>query len=233
MYLKPELNYQVLGTIETYNVIFSLFIFHSQDVMYSEFCFNSKNLFGCSGLRKKEYCIFNKQYTKEQYEELVPRIIEHMKTSGEWGQYFPITHSPFGYNETVAQEYIPLTREQALAKGYHWQDPDQKDYKPQTYNIPSAIYEVNDDILKAILACNTCGKNYKIIPQELKKLRAMQMPIPEKCPDCRHLERMTLRNPRKLYTRNCNKCNTAIQSTFAPERPETIYCEACYLKEVY
>jgi hypothetical protein len=28
----------------------------------------------------KEYCILNKQYTKEEYEILVPKIIEHMKT---------------------------------------------------------------------------------------------------------------------------------------------------------
>lgn len=233
MYLKPELNYQVLGTIGTYNVIFSLYIFHSQNVMYSEFCFNSQNLFGCSGLRNKKYCIFNKQYTKEQYEELVPRIIAHMQKTGEWGQYFPIQHSPFGYNESVAQEYLPLTKEQSLAKGYHWQEPDQKDYKAQTYKVPNKISEVKDEILQQILACRDCGRNYKIIPQELKRLRSMQFPIPEKCPDCRHMSRMKLRNSRKLWERKCAKCSAAIQSTFSSERPETVYCDKCYLETVY
>jgi hypothetical protein len=42
---------------------------------------NSSNLFGCIGLRGKEYCILNKQYTKEEYEALVPKIIEKMKES--------------------------------------------------------------------------------------------------------------------------------------------------------
>lgn len=233
MYLKPELCYQVLGTIEVYNCLFSLFVFHSQDLMYSEFCYNSQNLFGCSGLRKKKYCILNKQYTKEQYEELVPKIIEHMKSTGEWGKYFPIKYSPFGYNETVAQEYIPLTREQAIAKGYHWKDPEQKDYKPQTYVVPENIKEVKDEILQQILACKDCGKNYRLIPQELKRLRALQMPVPVKCPDCRHIDRMKLRNARKLYARKCAKCSAPIQTTFAPDRPETIYCEKCYLEAVY
>jgi predicted small metal-binding protein len=41
-------------------------------------CHGSSDLFGCVGLRKKQYCILNKQYTKEEYEELVPKIIEHM-----------------------------------------------------------------------------------------------------------------------------------------------------------
>lgn len=248
MYLKPELNYQVLGTIGTYNVLFSLYVFRSQDVMYSQFCNNSKNIFGCSGLIKKQYCIFNKQYTKEQYEELVPRIIEHMQKTGEWGKYFPIKYSPFGYNETVAQEYLPLTKDQALVKGYHWQDPDNREYKPQTYQIPSHIADVKDEIVNEVLACQNilesvspagqgtrkiCGRNYKIIPQELRRLRTMNLPIPLKCPDCRHMERMKLRNPRKLWERTCSKCSTPIQSTFAANRSEAVYCEKCYLEAVY
>ncbi|MDR2189932.1 MAG: hypothetical protein LBP53_01790 [Candidatus Peribacteria bacterium] len=72
---------------------------------------NSSNLFGCIGLRGKEYYILNKQYTKEKYEELVPKIIEKMKADEEWGEYFPASISPFGYNETLANEYFPLTEE--------------------------------------------------------------------------------------------------------------------------
>ena len=32
-----------------------------------------------------------------------------MMITGEWGEFFPSSLSPFGYNETVAQEYFPLT----------------------------------------------------------------------------------------------------------------------------
>ncbi len=233
MYLKPELNYQVMGTIETYNVIFSIYVFHSQNVMYSEFCFNSSNLFGCSGLRKKQYCIFNKQYTKEEYEVLVPRLIEYMKSTGEWGKMFPAWMSPFGYNESVAYDYVPLTLEEALARGMHWKDRDQRDYLPQTYVVPNAIGEVTNDILKETLACEKCGKNYRIILKELLKLKEAQLPIPTKCPECRHAARMELRNPPKLYTRPCMKCETNIETTFAEGRPEIVYCEKCYLDAVY
>lgn len=233
MYLKPELNYQVMGTIETYNVICSVYVFHSQNVAYSEFCFNSSNLFGCSGLRKKQYCIFNKQYTKEEYEKLVPQIINHMRTTNEWGQFFPTHYSPYGYNETVAQDYVPLTKEQALNRKYNWKDPDQKDYQPQIYIIPDSIQDVTNGILNETLACTNCKKNYKIILKELDRLRQLQLPIPRNCPDCRHGERMLLRNPPHLYERNCAKCSTPIRTTYAPERSEQIYCEACYLNAVY
>lgn len=233
MYLKPELNYQVLGTIETYNVIFSIYVFHSQNVAYSEFCYNSSNLFGCSGLRQKKYCIFNKQYTKEEYEILVPKIIEHMKSTGEWGQFFPMSHSPFGYNESVAQDYVPLTKEQALARNYQWKDPDLKDYKPQTYVVPNSITEATLDILKQLLACETCGKNYRIIAKELDRLKNLSLPIPHNCPDCRHAARMQLRNPPRLWDRSCMKCEAPIQTTYSPEQPEIVYCEKCYLEAVY
>src|SRR3989338_2359383 len=45
----------------------------SYNVEYSSNCISSNNLFACIGLRNKQYCILNKQYSKEEYEELVPK----------------------------------------------------------------------------------------------------------------------------------------------------------------
>ena len=70
----------------------------------------SNNLFWCIGLRNKQYCIFNKQYTKDEYEKTVANIITHMQETGERGEFFHPSLSPFGYNETVAQEYFPLEK---------------------------------------------------------------------------------------------------------------------------
>jgi hypothetical protein len=33
-----------------------------------------------------------------------------MQTTGERGEFFPSSLSPFGYNETVAQEYLPVEK---------------------------------------------------------------------------------------------------------------------------
>ena len=215
---------------------------HLDYCYFTPFC---KDCFGCIGLHHAQYCILNKQYTKEEYEILVPKIIEHMKKTGEWGEFFPIELSPFAYNETVAQEYFPLTKEEALKRGYKWKEiPDQvrndnggddnlvRNDSVDWENVPDSITEVSDDIVKEILSCQTCSKQYKIQKAELKFYRKMNLPIPRKCPDCRHADRMKLRNPRKLWKRNCDKCLKEIQTTFAPERPEKVYCEACYLKEV-
>ncbi|MDP4007673.1 MAG: hypothetical protein Q8P68_00610 [Candidatus Peregrinibacteria bacterium] len=217
------------------NVLFSSFIISSSyDILYSEFCTNgSNNLFGCSGLKKQQYCILNKKYSKEEYEKLVPRIIEHMKSSGEFGEFFPASLSPFGYNETQAYEQFPLSKEVALSKDLKWRDRDPKDYLPQNFAITDRIHDVSDDICGMTLACEVTHKNYKIIPRELQFYKTMGLPIPRLSADQRHTERFKLQNPRFLFDRVCSNCNTNLQSSFKSDRPEKILCEKCYLADVY
>ena len=86
----------------------------TSDLLYCYDCFSSHHCFGCSGMKHQQYCILNKQYSKEEYEKLVPKIIAHMRKGGEWGEFFPAADSFFGYNETVAQEYFPLTKDEVL-----------------------------------------------------------------------------------------------------------------------
>ena len=233
MYIKPELCYETLGTIEVYGSAYCLFIFHSKRMLYCDFCYHSEDCFACTGLTHKKHCIFNKQYSKEEYEALVPKIIAHMQLTGEWGLYFPSRYAPFGYNESLAFEYFPLSKEEALKQGFLWRDSDAKDRKPQTAEFPECIADATDSITQEIFCCSDCNKNFRIIPQELDFYRRQALPIPHRCQECRHTDRMHFRNPRRLWDRKCAKCGTAVQSTYAPDRPETIYCEECYLKEVY
>jgi len=108
MYLKPERSYEVLWTIGTNNVHFSTYIFNSTNILYSQDCYDCENLFWCIALRNKKYCIFNKQFSKETYEIEVEKIIEKMKKTGEWGEYFNPINSAFPYNDSLALEYFPI-----------------------------------------------------------------------------------------------------------------------------
>jgi hypothetical protein len=232
------------------------FFSHSKGNKNSELlhlCVNCSNCFGCIGLRNKQYCILNKQYEKGEYEELVPKIIEHMNdmpyidTIGrvyKYGEFFPSELSPFAYNETVAQEYFPLTKQQAIDQGYKWKDKEERNYTIDIYNIdiPDNIDDINDDITTKIIECahkggcnQQCTEAYKIIPEELSFYRRMNLPIPRLCPNCRHGERIIERNPLKLWHRTCMKegCNNEFETSYAPERPEIVYCESCYQKEIY
>ena len=164
---------------------------------------------------------------------MVKKITGQMKANGEYGKFFPAAASPFAYNESVAYEYFPLTREEALKKGYQWKERDPRNYLKQTIVIPDKIGEVPDSVVDETLACEKCEKNYKIINPELKFYKKMGLPVPHQCPDCRHEERIRYRTDKALYGRSCDKCGTKISTSYAPDRPEKVYCESCYLKEVY
>ncbi|MFH0770553.1 MAG: hypothetical protein V1926_04205 [Candidatus Peregrinibacteria bacterium] len=207
------------------------------DCFYCDATYSSQNLFGCAGLKHKQYCILNKQYTEEEYERLVPKIIEKMRMDGEWGEFFPVELSPFAYNETVAQEYFPLTKEEVMERGWKWRD--QTDEMPKVDRIipasqlPDSIDDIPDDILNWAIECEATRRPFKIIKQELDFYRKMRLPVPHFHPDERHRRRMALRNPRKLWNRECAKCHKPIATSYSPERPKIVYCEECYLKEVY
>jgi hypothetical protein len=157
-----------------------------------------------------------------------------MQKTHEWGEYFPMTISPFAYNETRAPEYFPLSQKQVEAQGLLWrEDTEAKSYKGPHFEIPDNISDVTDDIIGKVLVCEVTSRPYKIIEQELNFYKQHNISIPHFCPDQRHLDRMALRNPRRLYGRNCANCGTAIRTTYSPDRPEIVYCEACYLKTVY
>lgn len=237
MYLKVERCYEVLGTIEVFNAAYCYFVFHSQNMLYCDFCFNCSDCFGCSGLTRKKHCIFNTQYTQGEYNTLVQKLVEHMRKTGEWGSFFPRKYAPFGYNESLAHEYVPLTKEQALQRGFLWRDdvdqPIEVRKKIPAERLPDMIDDIPDDVLNWAITCDATQRPYRVIRRELDYYRRMRLPIPHLHPDERHRRRMKLRNPRRIWDRKCQKCNTPIQTTYPPERTEVVCCEQCYLQAVY
>lgn len=232
-----QLCYGTISTINQYNTQFTFVSFYSKNSIYLDHCQYSQECFGCSGLKRQKYCILNKQYSKDDYENMRSRIITHMKETGEWGTPLPPQLSPFGYNETVAQEYFPMDEASVKKTGWKWRDSSNNNesvsYQGPKTEVPVNIKKVDNEIVDKILSCEKCLKPYKVIPHELKLYRQHNMPLPSMCFDDRHMERIKKRNPRKLWVRNCGKCSMELQSTYAPDRPESIYCEDCYLKNMY
>jgi hypothetical protein len=251
--LKSELLYECSTVYPGHKVLFSRFIFSAHDVEYSYNCHNSSYLFGCVGLRNKQYCILNKQYTKEEYEELIPKIKNHMSEMSyinsmgniyKYGEFFPEDISPFAYNETLANELKPIEKGVALKLGYSWKDKEEKNYNvtKSSNELPDDIKEIDDSILKEIIGCehngncnDECSTAFKITEEELRFYRKMNIPLPRLCSNCRHYERLNNRNPLKLWHRKCMRdgCENEFETTYSPEKTDIIYCESCYQKEIY
>ena len=182
---------------------------NSSDCHFSSNLIRCNNCFGCVNLRNSEY-----------------------------GEFFGAKFSPFGYNETTAFEYFPLKKNEVLQRQWPWQDEKDPNCSGvekiiKAKQLPRSIQEVGDDILESAIECEKTGRLFKIQKAELSFYRSMNIPIPHFHPDVRHFKRLALRNSRKLYDRPCTKCSKTIQTTYAQNRLEKVYCEKCYLNEVY
>ncbi len=256
-----ELMYETFDTgIGNFRNLFTSVVYSSSEIEYAFNCYNCTNLFGCVGLRSKNYCILNQQYTKEEYEALVPKIKQHMQEmpyldslgrSYSYGEFFPSELSPFAYNETVAQDYFPLTEEQALARGHKLRKKNSNEYNItlNARDLPDKLEEIPESISNEIIGCehqgncsHRCFRAYKITQDEFNLYKRLRIPLPRICFGCRHDERLEKRNPMKLWHRSCvckkenhahsGICTNDFETSYAPERPEIIYCEKCYQAEV-
>jgi len=191
------------------------------DVRYAFNCHNANFIFGGVGVRNKDYCILNKQYNKESFHALRAKIITQMKEmpyvdkKGRrygYGEFFPAEISPYAYNETIAQEYFPLSKEDAESQGYSWREEDLRNYKItiQAGTLPDDIRNVSDTILADTIGCahqgncrEQCTSAFRVIPQELEFYRKGNFSLPRLCPNCRHYQRLGERAGIELFHRSC------------------------------
>ena len=260
---EVELVYESFDTgVGGFRNFFAGTVYGSNDIEYSFNCHGCSNLFGCIGLRNKKYYILNKQYSKEEYEKLIPKIkgqmmeVPYVDKRGivyKYGEFFPVELSTFCYNETQAQDYFPMDKERAKKMGYRWRDRKHNEYEItiESKDLPDNLDDVEDSITEEIIGCanketssNYCRGAYKITTDELNLYRRLGVPLPRLCFLCRHENRLKIRNPMKLWHRSCmcekenhshekEKCEVEFETSYAPDRPEIVYCEKCYQQEVY
>jgi hypothetical protein len=185
-----------------------LYVSHGAErVYYSQFCSRGvSNLFGCIGLRHAHHCALNVSLSSHEFEKLAARIAAQMKEEGTWGEYPSEHHSPFAYEDTVADEFFPAS---AAVKD----------------ETPAQGGATGPD---AAVKCAVSGRFFRLQPAESAFYTRMALPPPVLHPDVRHRRRLALRNARNLWNRNCAKCGADLMSACSPGRPEPVLCERCY-----
>lgn len=238
----------------------------SMNLEYCMFTLSSQNMFGCVGMKKKQYCILNKEYSKEEFDTLRTQIIQDMAErpyidalgrTWRYGEFFPYDLSLSDYNESTAIQYFPLSRDEAMSRGFRWYEGDRNQHSitKRSDDLPDSIHDVTEDILNEIISCGNCTKAYRIVQAELDLLRSFSLPLPRTCPDCRHLGRITRSGKPFFHERTCtcsgahssnnaytngvahphhtsNPCGVVFQTPYAPDRSEIVYCEQCFQAEV-
>ena len=234
--------YESIWIHSSYKSSFCIYVIALKNCFYCINCENCEDCFWCEWLKNKKYCILNKQYTKYEYELLLKKIIIHMKKTKEWWEFFPINLSPFWYNETVANNYYPLIKEEAIKKWLSWKENDNsKKYIWEYYSLkPIKYYNENivwkeiankniNELLNGILKCEITWEPYKIIYSEIKFYVKNNLQIPKKHPNQRYQERLNkMHISQYVFDNKCRKCNKKIKTFYNNSMKEVIYCTECY-----
>jgi len=192
-----ELWYEGVTPDNWYKVCFSTFSWKCTNCYYTDLCQSCTDCFGCVWLRNKQYCIFNKQYTKEEYNELMPKIIEHMKWTEERWEFFDPTLSPWWINETIAHENYPCDQVEAEKNGFNrslFVSPHaQSDKIIEGRNLPTSTVWMDDSILRYAIRCSETWKLFRLQAKEFSFYVKHGLPVPSVHPDERYRKLMMRR----------------------------------------
>jgi hypothetical protein len=215
------------------------------NIEYCKLQLGGSDCFGCVSMRKKKYCILNKQYSKEEYLRLREKIIKHMndmpyidKTGKiyKYGEFFPMEFSPHAYNNSYANFLFPKIKNQVENLKLRWRDHCFEKY-PITIDyseIPDNIKNTTEEILKEVIKCSTCPRGYRVAKQELDLAKKLNVPLSRQCPFCRIEEKVKKWvSQMKQVDRICDQCSVEFKTHYSKDEAPKIYCKDCYNKEVY
>lgn len=219
---------------ESYSVKFSSW----SSGRYSEYidmCNEVEYCFGCVGLRKKKYCILNKQYTKESFDELRTTIITDMEKRGEYGKYLPYFLGLCDYNLSTALVYFPNVKKEEIEKfGGYWSEEDlsSKD-GVSSLELPDSILDTKPSISLQALICPETHYRFNISEVEYEFHKRRNFALPRIHFDLRMLKKARKAAVLKGYPYKCFYCKKDIMAFYPPEwNYQNIACEECYKQNI-
>jgi len=241
----------VIGN-DSQDVYLSCVSLASQDVKFSyvpsrcsgiEYCIRTTDCtdcFGCVGLKKKRFCIFNKQYSEEEYWPRVDELKCAMLDRGEYGEWFPSylgtqppeisfasLTSPFTREELDRMDVAKFDPKRAMRYAPYTNDAQKRDPK----DAPDCIQDVGDEWVGVQFEDVAEERQYNVSAQELKHRKEKGYPFPKEHYRARMKELVNQVNNACRIPAECAVCQKKItvnENRAFPDRK--IYCYECYLK---
>jgi hypothetical protein len=163
----------------------------SSNIYYSYYLNECSHCIGCIGLQNKSYCILNKEYSKEDWEQLAIKIFTSMEEDGSLSKFFPWNINPFYFNDTLGYLLWNFSKEEVIEKWYLWREKKIKIDIPEWLEIVDSNilnnYEwfdknnnwyINPEIIKKVIR-DKDWNYYRITKQEYNFLLRYALPLPE------------------------------------------------------
>ncbi|MDA1038207.1 MAG: hypothetical protein O2877_00785 [bacterium] len=233
-----SLAYLSQSVVDCNDVKFCWSCVRCQRMEYSIFCYDCEDCFGCIGLRRKRFCIFNKQYTEDDYWKKVDEIKCAMFERGECGQFFPaklfLGYWPEGglvlYNaQDEASIYDPLVFDPE-GDGAMGSITERTGVDAST--VPDDIDDMTDEAWTNVAVFDKeFGRRFAYLKPELDWYRKQKLGAPREHFIKRVYDLLLEQNLMMFEKKSCEACGASItvaQSVSYPDRK--IYCKSCYLK---
>ncbi len=230
-FMSPELMYECcICGLNTQRLLFCYNCWDgANNLIYCDTSHASENCFGCVCLRKQQFCILNKQYSKEDYFALLPKIVEHLHKHGEWGEFFPMQLSPWPYNYSFASRFFSLSENQAKEEQLNWLPKDATEFgNLQAQELPDDLPSNDQSI---IAQCESTGRLFRITTEEIKRLRKFSAPLPREVYDQRMNERAKRCGGMKLISRLCAFTKEELRTVYSTEDAPIIWNKAFFDRE--
>lgn len=231
--IDAELVYEsLMSGIRSRNLGWCYFCAEGCDsVFYSHLCVGCRDCFGCVGLRKKQYCLFNRQYSAAEYHRRTAEVVRLMQRTGEWGEFFPESMSSIPYNQSLAHRYFPLSPAEAAKEGRRWFTRDSEQRSSSAVPAAQLADELSDAEQPMTVLSAHSGKAFRVTAEELSRYRSLGVPLPRIAYD----ERMELRAADlggvRLFQRRCPRSGEMMLTTFTPDSPWIVWDRDVYENE--
>ena len=170
----------------------SFAIQNSSNIYYGFFLSDCSYCLGCIGLKNKQFCILNKQYSQEDWYEEAGKIFAQMDKEGTLGDCFPGSINPFYFNDTMAYLVDDTFNKEEVGKEWYLRRDNEittdipanadviqaKDLdKFQRFSFKGER-EIDPEIMKKVIKDDTWDL-YKIVKMEYDFLMRYGLPLPE------------------------------------------------------
>ena len=233
--------YMSTGTAQSANNRFCIAGQQMNSCEYSAFCVNCEYCFGCMGLKRSRYCIFNKQFTEDEYWEKIDDIKCQMLDDGIYGEFWPAKFCSHGFQYSVGQTYFGYSDEQLdrwkadkfdAGRGLVLSERQIENNPVSVEEIPDCIDEIDSEKHVAVpIHDPELDRDFSVIKSEFEIYKKKRWPFPRQ----HFISRLTnlirhSNSPHKMDYK-CDSCQVDMVTYKNLKFQERkIYCKDCYLK---
>lgn len=217
-----------------YEILCCFNVIQSKNLQYSANCYQCEHCFGCCGLKGKKYCIFNKEYSPEEYERIKSEIIAHLQSTGEYGTFFPGYFSPMPYDESWSAVHFPLERAQQESLGFRVPDDASRTAPAgaaDASDVPDTTELAGASTLQTTFWDAKVLKPFRISEADIAFAKKTNTPLPEGFYSKRLVENFRWMHYNGANRKTvCAKSNVAIETSWPEAFDGRIVSEEEYLK---